>query len=164
MRHDPPSALLPAVHAYMRFQLCRIIESACSGPEVVGLRGSNPTSSTALGARRPARFGRPPLSLGSVAPYSRRHVQPLLLDQRPSGHPRLVSRAHRTGNLPLFPGIFPDQFAPIVRIQADGERELVMARWGNPVATLDAHGDGRQGAHRQLRLTAVSAQSRLKQQ
>ena len=30
----------------------------------------------------------------------------------------------RTGNLPLFPGIFPDQLAPIVRNGADGEREL----------------------------------------
>jgi hypothetical protein len=38
----------------------------------------------------------------------------------------------RTGNLPLFPGIFPDQMAPIVRNGADGERELVMARWGVP--------------------------------
>ena len=37
-----------------------------------------------------------------------------------------------TGNLPLFPGIFPDQMAPIVRNGADGERELVMARWGMP--------------------------------
>ena len=40
----------------------------------------------------------------------------------------------RTGNLPLFPGIFPDQMAPIVRNGADGERELVMARWGMPGA------------------------------
>ena len=38
----------------------------------------------------------------------------------------------RTGNLPLFPGIFPDQMAPIVRNGADGEREVVMARWGMP--------------------------------
>ena len=38
----------------------------------------------------------------------------------------------RTGNLPAFPGIFPDQMAPIVRNGADGERELVMARWGMP--------------------------------
>jgi putative SOS response-associated peptidase YedK len=38
----------------------------------------------------------------------------------------------RTGNLPLFPGIFPDQMAPIVRNGADGERGLVMARWGMP--------------------------------
>src|SRR5579871_6407805 len=38
----------------------------------------------------------------------------------------------RTGNLPLFPAIFPDQMAPIIRVGADGERELVMARWGMP--------------------------------
>ena len=38
----------------------------------------------------------------------------------------------RTGNLPATPGIFPDQLAPIVRNSADGERELVMARWGMP--------------------------------
>jgi putative SOS response-associated peptidase YedK len=38
----------------------------------------------------------------------------------------------RTGNLPPLPGIFPDQAAPIVRTAADGERELVMARWGMP--------------------------------
>jgi putative SOS response-associated peptidase YedK len=37
-----------------------------------------------------------------------------------------------TGNLPAFPGIFPDQLAPIVRNSVDGERELVMARWGMP--------------------------------
>jgi putative SOS response-associated peptidase YedK len=42
------------------------------------------------------------------------------------------TRYDRTGNLPLLPGIFPDQMAPIVRIGADGERELVMARWGMP--------------------------------
>jgi putative SOS response-associated peptidase YedK len=41
-------------------------------------------------------------------------------------------RNDRTGNLPLLPGIFPDQQAPIVRIGSDGERELVMARWGMP--------------------------------
>jgi putative SOS response-associated peptidase YedK len=38
----------------------------------------------------------------------------------------------RTGNLPAFPGIFPDQMAPIVSNGGDGERELVMARWGLP--------------------------------
>ena len=38
----------------------------------------------------------------------------------------------RKGNLPLFPAIFPDQLAPIIRNGADGERELVMARWGMP--------------------------------
>jgi putative SOS response-associated peptidase YedK len=38
----------------------------------------------------------------------------------------------RVGNLPLLPAIFPDQMAPIVRVGAEGERELVMARWGMP--------------------------------
>jgi putative SOS response-associated peptidase YedK len=38
----------------------------------------------------------------------------------------------RTGNLPPIPGVFPDQLAPIFRGGADGERELVMARWGMP--------------------------------
>jgi putative SOS response-associated peptidase YedK len=42
------------------------------------------------------------------------------------------ARHDRTGNLPLLPGIFPDQTAPIVRNDIDGERELVMARWGMP--------------------------------
>jgi hypothetical protein len=42
------------------------------------------------------------------------------------------ARNDRTGNLPLFPGIFPDQMAPIVRRGADGDREIVMARWGMP--------------------------------
>jgi putative SOS response-associated peptidase YedK len=42
------------------------------------------------------------------------------------------ARNDRTGNLPLFPAIFPDQMAPIVRRGPDGERELVMARWGMP--------------------------------
>jgi putative SOS response-associated peptidase YedK len=36
-----------------------------------------------------------------------------------------------TGNLPSMPGIFPDYPAPIVR-NADGGRELAMARWGMP--------------------------------
>ena len=42
------------------------------------------------------------------------------------------ARHDRAGNLPLLPGIFPDQTAPIVRNDIDGERELVMARWGIP--------------------------------
>jgi putative SOS response-associated peptidase YedK len=42
------------------------------------------------------------------------------------------ARHDRMGNLPLFPGIFPDQMAPILLAGADGERELVMARWGMP--------------------------------
>jgi hypothetical protein len=42
------------------------------------------------------------------------------------------ARHDRIGNLPLLPGIFPDQMAPIVRRSEDGERELVLARWGMP--------------------------------
>lgn len=38
----------------------------------------------------------------------------------------------RTGNLPLYPAIFPDYAAPIVRNGADGARELTLARWGLP--------------------------------
>ncbi len=41
-------------------------------------------------------------------------------------------RHDRLGNLAPLPGIFPDQSAPIVRVGADGGRELVMARWGMP--------------------------------
>jgi putative SOS response-associated peptidase YedK len=42
------------------------------------------------------------------------------------------ARHDRAGNLPQLPGIFPDQTAPIVRNDIEGERELVMARWGMP--------------------------------
>lgn len=47
---------------------------------------------------------------------------------------RDLTRAMRdqAGNLPPLPGIFPDYPAPVVRNAADGERELVMARWGMP--------------------------------
>ena len=38
----------------------------------------------------------------------------------------------RTGNLPAMPGIFPDQRAPIVRVDADGKRVMEMFRWGIP--------------------------------
>lgn len=38
----------------------------------------------------------------------------------------------RTGNLPPMPAIFPDMMAPVVRRSPDGERELVMLRWGLP--------------------------------
>ena len=37
-----------------------------------------------------------------------------------------------TGNLRLFPGIFPAYAAPIVRNAPDGVRELSTARWGTP--------------------------------
>jgi putative SOS response-associated peptidase YedK len=39
----------------------------------------------------------------------------------------------KTGNLPPYPGIFPDFEAPIVRNASDGGvRELTRARWGMP--------------------------------
>ena len=34
-------------------------------------------------------------------------------------------RHDRAGNLPPLPAVFPDQLAPIVRVAADGARELV---------------------------------------
>jgi putative SOS response-associated peptidase YedK len=43
-----------------------------------------------------------------------------------------AAKYDRAGNLPLFPAIFPDQLAPIVRVGADGERELDLARSGMP--------------------------------
>jgi putative SOS response-associated peptidase YedK len=49
---------------------------------------------------------------------------------------REIARAMRdtTGNLPLFPSVFPDQMAPVVRTARDGggERELAVMRWGFP--------------------------------
>ena len=36
-----------------------------------------------------------------------------------------------TGNLPRLPAVFPDQMAPVVRAE-QGERELIMMRWGMP--------------------------------
>lgn len=46
---------------------------------------------------------------------------------------REITRAlhDRTGNLPLFPAVFPDKVAPIVRNTPEG-RELTLARWGFP--------------------------------
>jgi len=35
------------------------------------------------------------------------------------------------GNLPPLPAIFPDYMAPVVRV-SEGERELIMMRWGMP--------------------------------
>lgn len=48
-----------------------------------------------------------------------------------------------TGNLPPFPGIFPDYKAPVVRNAPDDVRELAMLRWGMPSsskAQMDAAG------------------------
>src|SRR4029450_12660840 len=38
----------------------------------------------------------------------------------------------RVATLPPLPGIFPDNLAPVVRNARDGERELIMMRWGFP--------------------------------
>ena len=45
----------------------------------------------------------------------------------------------KTGNMPTFPGIFPDKEAPIVRNHA-GKRELSMARWGMPTPSFALKG------------------------
>jgi putative SOS response-associated peptidase YedK len=37
-----------------------------------------------------------------------------------------------TGNLPPLSAIYPDMMAPIVRTARDGERELILMRWGFP--------------------------------
>lgn len=44
----------------------------------------------------------------------------------------MLQAIDRIGNMPPLPGIFPDMAAPIVRNTAEGERELVTARWGAP--------------------------------
>jgi putative SOS response-associated peptidase YedK len=51
----------------------------------------------------------------------------------------------RTGNLPLFPGIFPDQFAPIVRNGADGARNFRPARGRERRSTRWSHCGLREG-------------------
>jgi len=38
----------------------------------------------------------------------------------------------RTGNQPPLPAIFPDQLAPVVRIDRDGTRVMEAMRWGFP--------------------------------
>lgn len=45
---------------------------------------------------------------------------------------QLFAAVDKLGNLPVQPEIYPDQTAPVVRMGADGERELVKARWGLP--------------------------------
>jgi len=60
-------------------------------------------------------------------------VQPLQRHQGPIGHPRPIQREARSRwQSAALPPIFPDQLAPIVRVGADEDRELVMARWGMP--------------------------------
>lgn len=38
----------------------------------------------------------------------------------------------RTGNLPPLPAVFPNRMAPVVRGTPEGQRELLMMRWGFP--------------------------------
>lgn len=46
---------------------------------------------------------------------------------------RLFGVVHdRTGNQPRLPGIYPDQLAPVVRLDRDGAREMTAMRWGFP--------------------------------
>ena len=47
---------------------------------------------------------------------------------------RLIAKAmvDGLGNFPELPGIYPDYLAPIIRLNASGEREMVLARWGLP--------------------------------
>jgi putative SOS response-associated peptidase YedK len=41
-----------------------------------------------------------------------------------------------TGNLASLPAVFPNRMAPVVREGADGQRELLMMRWGFPPPTI----------------------------
>ena len=64
----------------------------------------------------------------------------------------------RTGNLALFPGVYPDYAAPIVRNSPEG-RELTLALWGKrkarPAASLPRSGI-RRGLKGDLPLGATS--------
>jgi len=40
------------------------------------------------------------------------------------------------GNMPSFPAVFPNRVAPVVRTALDGQRELLMMRWGFPAPKL----------------------------
>jgi hypothetical protein len=65
------------------------------------------------------------------ARYPRAHGQPYSLTKGQAAiRDWFRARHDRTGNLPLFPGIFPDQMAP--SRGPDGQRELVMALWDMP--------------------------------
>lgn len=70
---------------------------------------------------------------------------------------RDIARAmiDKTGNLPLFPGIFPDYAAPIVR-NAAGGRELALARWGMPSPVFALKGRNSDPGVTNVRNTASS--------
>jgi putative SOS response-associated peptidase YedK len=60
-------------------------------------------------------------------------VQPLFPDQIAGRHPPdHQGHARPHGQPAAAPGIFPDYAAPIVRTAEDGDRELLLARWGMP--------------------------------
>jgi putative SOS response-associated peptidase YedK len=46
---------------------------------------------------------------------------------------KLFGGRNNAGNMPTFPGIFPDYSAPVVR-NADDDREITMMRWGMPTS------------------------------
>ena len=60
----------------------------------------------------------------------------------------------RVGNLEPLPAIFPDQAAPIVRTDTDGERELVRARWGMPSPAFAVRDKGHDGGVTNIRNTS----------
>src|ERR1700677_3760351 len=71
-----------------------------------------------------------------------------------------------TGNLPLFPGIFPDYSAPIVRNAPDGIRELSPARWGMPSPVFALKGrnsDPGRNERPQRQLAALTAMARRRE-
>lgn len=45
---------------------------------------------------------------------------------------KVLQQYDLTGNLQPRPGIYPNRVAPVVRARPDGERELLMMRWGFP--------------------------------
>jgi putative SOS response-associated peptidase YedK len=87
----------------------------------------------------------------------RAHVQSDSLTQGQAAIRNWFRTPHdRTGNLPLFPAIFPDQLAPIVRVGADGERELVMARWGMPTTAVRRRADHKHPQRRKPALASMA--------
>ena len=98
-----------------------------------GIRLEDIACMTATGPAlvHPARpLGGRPVRPGSLTP---RRMCNLYSITRGQAAIREAFRAvhDRAGNLPPFPGIFPDTVAPIIRQGPDG-RELAKARWGFP--------------------------------
>jgi hypothetical protein len=68
-----------------------------------------------------------------------------------------AAKRDNSGNVPLLPGIFPDQMAPVVRM-CDGERELIQMRWSFPPTT-----EGRQSARHERPQRIISVLAGLAQ-